>query len=103
MTLRLVLTNGDSADLTNDDGRTLVQRLWRLSAGRSTHEGLSLSTAITEAFVDDFTVDVQERDVPALRQVLFRLGATMQLTPSLSALSSLLDRDVSSDDRLTGS
>ena len=93
VTLRFVLVNGDSADLSNEEGRTLVQRLWRMSAGGSSREGLQLSAAITAAFVDDFRVDVQERDVPALRKVLFRLGATMQLTPGLSALRALLEAE----------
>jgi len=93
VTLRLHFANGDTADLSNDEGRTLVQRLWRMGVGRSSHDGLALSAAITNAFVDDFTVEVPERDVPALRQVLFRLGATMQLTPGLRALNGLLGRD----------
>jgi hypothetical protein len=91
VTLLLVFANGARAELSNDEGRTLVQRLWRQGVGGSNGDGLALSTAITDAFVDDFTVAVQDRDVPALEQVLFRLGATMQLTPGLSALRALID------------
>jgi hypothetical protein len=90
--LLLRLANGDKAELSNDDGRTLLQRLWRLGVGRGSREGLALSVAISEAFVDDFTVDVNEGDLPALEQVLFRLGATMQLTPGLNSLRVLIDR-----------
>jgi hypothetical protein len=94
VTLLLVFANGARAELSNDEGRTLVQRLWRQGVGGSNGDGLGLSTAITDAFVDDFTVDVQDRDLPALKQVLFRLGATMQLTPGLSALRALVDHQV---------
>ena len=90
--LLLRLANGDKAELSNDDGRTLLQRLWRLGVGRGSREGLALSVAISEAFVDDFTVDVDDGDLAALKQVLFGLGATMQLTPGLSALHVLIER-----------
>jgi hypothetical protein len=93
--LLLRFANGDRAELTNADGRTLVQRLWRMGVGRASRDGLSLSVAISNAFVDDFTVDVQDGDVAALKQVLFGLGATMQLTPGLSSLRVLIDRDES--------
>jgi hypothetical protein len=93
--LLLRFANGDKAELTNADGRTLVQRLWRMGVGRASRDGLSLSVAISNAFVDDFTVDVQDGDVAALKQVLFGLGATMQLTPGLSSLRVLIDRDQS--------
>jgi hypothetical protein len=91
VTLLLIFQNGDRAELTNEDGRTLVQRLWRMGVGRASRDGLVLSTAIAEAFVEDFTVDVQDEDVAALKQVLFALGATMQLTPGLSALRGQID------------
>ena len=93
MALQLQFANGDTAELTNEDGRTLVQRLWRMGVGRASRDGLSLSVAISNAFVDDFKVDVQDGDVAALKQVLFALGATMQLTPGLSALRALIDTD----------
>jgi hypothetical protein len=92
VTLLLRFANGDQAELTNADGRTLVQRLWRMGVGRASRDGLSLSVAISDAFVDDFTVDVEEGDLAALKQVLFGLGATMQLTPGLGALRVLIDR-----------
>jgi hypothetical protein len=88
--LLLLLPNGDRAELSNDEGRTLVLRLWRLGVGRGSGEGVALSAAIADAFVDDFTVDVADRDLPALEQVLFRLAATMQLTPGLSSLRLLI-------------
>ena len=93
MALLLQFANGDTAELTNEDGRTLVQRLWRMGVGRASRDGLSLSVAISDAFVDDFKVVVQDGDVAALKQVLFGLGATMQLTPGLSALRALIDTD----------
>jgi len=91
--LLLRFANGDSAELSNADGRTLVQRLWRMGVGRASRDGLSLSVAISNAFVDDFTVDVEDGDLAALRQVLFGLAATMQLTPDLGALRALVDRE----------
>jgi len=93
--LLLRFANGEKAELTNADGRTLVQRLWRMGVGRASRDGLSLSVAISDAFVEDFTVDVQDGDVAALRQVLFGLAATMQLTPGLSALRVLVSRESS--------
>jgi hypothetical protein len=93
VTLLLRFANGDQAELSNADGRTLVQRLWRMGVGRASRDGLSLSVAISNAFVDDFTVEVHDGDVGALKQVLFGLGATMQLTPGLSALRVLIDRE----------
>jgi hypothetical protein len=89
--LLLRFANGDNAELSNADGRTLVQRLWRMGVGRASRDGLSLSVAISNAFVDDFTVDVEAGDLAALKQVLFGLAATMQLTPGLSALRVLID------------
>ena len=91
--LLLRFANGDNAELSNADGRTLVQRLWRMGVGRASRDGLSLSVAISNAFVDDFTVDVEDGDIAALKQVLFGLAATMQLTPGLSALRVLIDRE----------
>jgi hypothetical protein len=73
VTLLLVFANGDKAELSNEEGRTLVQRLWRMGVGRASRDGLALSTAIADAFVDDFRVDVHERDLAALKQVLFGL------------------------------
>lgn len=92
MALLLRFANGDKAEVTNADGRTLVQRLWRMGLGRAGRDGLSLSVAISDAFVDDFTVDVDDGDLAALKHVLFGLGATMQLTPGLSALRVLIER-----------
>jgi hypothetical protein len=97
--LLLLLANGDRAELSNDEGRTLVQRLWRLGVGRGSRDGLALSVALSDAFVDDFRVEVDDRDLPALEQVLFRLGATMQLTPGLSSLRLLVARRHDSDAR----
>ena len=93
VTLLFRFANGDQAEVSNADGRTLVQRLWRMGVGRASRDGLALSVAISDAFVDDFTVDVQDADLAALEQVLFGLGATMQLTPGLSALRVLVNRD----------
>ena len=62
-----------------------MQRLWRMGVGRASRDGLSLSVAISNAFVDDFTVDVQDGDLAALKQVLFGLGATMQTDAGDSA------------------
>jgi hypothetical protein len=92
VTLVLLLGNGHRAELTNDEGRTLVQRLWRLGLSRGSRDGVALSVAISNAFVDDFKVDVIDGDLPALEQVLFRLAATMQLTPGLSSLRELIAR-----------
>jgi hypothetical protein len=88
--LRLSLPHDEELALELEDGRTLAQQLWQMGAGGADRGGMALSVAITDAFVEDFTVEVREQDLDALRLALGRLGSAMRLTRGLVALQSAI-------------
>ena len=90
MPITLALPHGARHELGNDDARLLARRLWHVGAAGLAPRGPALAAAIADAFVGDFTVEVREADLGALRAVLFRLGATMSLSPGLAALQAAL-------------
>jgi hypothetical protein len=90
--ITLILPHGARHELGNEDARQLARRLWQVSAAGAGPRGTPLAAAIADAFVGDFTVEVREVDVGALRAVLFRLGATMSLSPGLAALDAALEQ-----------
>lgn len=81
-----MLPHGTTFELASDDARTLARQLWQMGAGGANRGGMALSVAITDAFVDDFTVEVRARDLGPLRSALDRLGAAMRLSRGLGAL-----------------
>jgi hypothetical protein len=79
------LPQGATIELASEDARTLAQQLWQMGVGGADRAGMALSVAITDAFVGDFSVEVQPRDLEALRTALGRLASALRLSQGLGA------------------
>jgi hypothetical protein len=79
------LPQGATVELDSEDARTLARQLWQMGVGGANRSGMALSVAITDAFVGDFSVEVEAQDLEALRTALGRLASALRLSPGLGA------------------
>jgi hypothetical protein len=97
VTVIMSLPNGVDVSILNEEAGALARQLWQMGVGGSHRGGMGLSARLADALVGDFAVTVPDHEVASLRAALFRLGATMSLTPGLAALNADLDSTARTD------